>query len=277
MSLTAYDGMITRKGYKYLQEETIKRIDRFKDASFNSLAKHYAKLIIDHVDGIWNIKSSIRFDAINEKNILKEIEELDAPTLISYIFQASKILSKSNYVNDFTVHLNLQFELISNNDILIYPNILVEEHRNILLEYLDDWYCQNQTDPDKNISKEEWEERSRNWYDFNNYEYFHSSIQLFDPHSIFNNLNVKFRGEELFSKILNYIPSKQDRLNDKARHEILNYKIKDIDKDRVMYDYLQYERELKKENNSEIKNHIIANNLTVEYIDYEFIQNYSLK
>lgn len=32
MSLKAYNGMMTKKGFKYIQDETIKRIDKFKEA-----------------------------------------------------------------------------------------------------------------------------------------------------------------------------------------------------------------------------------------------------
>lgn len=114
MSLKAYDGMMTRNGLSYIQEEILKRFDRFEEASQNELAKYYAKDIILHVDEKCDIVNQISYSAINEseglKTEIKNIKIKDDTTLISYLFQAGKILSKGEFKNDFMVDLSLSID-----------------------------------------------------------------------------------------------------------------------------------------------------------------------
>ena len=44
MSLKAYNGMMSRKSIKYIQDELCIRLDRFKDVSENKLAATYADI-----------------------------------------------------------------------------------------------------------------------------------------------------------------------------------------------------------------------------------------
>jgi hypothetical protein len=138
MSLKAYNGMMSRKGIKYIQDEIIARLPKFKEASENKLAKEYAELFVNHVDGNISVKSEIEFDAINDSSLKEKINKIEikeATTILSYIFQASKILSEGYFVNDFMCHLNISLQVINNKKILIYPNIIVPEHKNIHLEF----------------------------------------------------------------------------------------------------------------------------------------------
>lgn len=270
MSLKAYNGMMTKKGFKYIQDETIKRIDKFKEVSKNKIAERYADLFVKYLDLDESIKSDLKFDAINEEDILSQIDKINSKNILSYIFQASKILSKSKYVNDFTVHLNLTIEEIENK-ILVYPNILVNEHKDILLEYLDDWYCQNQCDPDNRVSKDEWNERSKDWYAFNEISNYQCQIQLFKPDNIFKNLLNEFRGDDLINRILKFIPSKEKRIKDKAIHLILKeYQMNDV------FDYMKLKKELL-DNNEKIQNYIEEMKVDVVDINCDLIKELEFK
>ncbi|MFA5527826.1 MAG: hypothetical protein WC996_04360 [Peptostreptococcales bacterium] len=179
-------------------------------------------------------------------------------------------MSKSKYVNDFTVHLNLTIEEIENK-ILVYPNILVNEHKDILLEYLDDWYCQNQSDSDENVSKDEWNERSKDWYAFNEISNYLCQIQLFKPDEIFNNLLNDFRGDDLINRILKFIPSKEKRIKDKAIHLILKeYEMNDV------FDYLKLKKELLSDNRK-VQNYIDEMKVDVVDINYDLIKDLEFK
>jgi len=82
MSLRAYNGMMTKKGFKYIQDETIKRIDKFKDISKNKIAERYADLFVKYLDLDESIKSDLKFDAINEKDILSLIDKINSKNIL---------------------------------------------------------------------------------------------------------------------------------------------------------------------------------------------------
>lgn len=270
MSLKAYNGMMTKKGFKYIQDQTIKRIDKFKEASKDQIAERYADLYVKYLDLDDSIQTDLRFDAVNEKNILSQIDEINSKNILSYIFQTSKILSKSKYVNEFTVHLNLTIEEIENK-ILVYPNILVNEHKDILLEYLDDWYCQNQCDPDENVSEDEWNERNKDWYAFNEINNYLCQIQLFKPDDIFKSLMDEFRGDDLINRILKFIPSKEKRIKDKAIHLILKEnKMNDV------FNYFELRKKLLS-NNKKVQNYIDEMKVDVVDINYDLIKDLEFK
>jgi hypothetical protein len=279
MSLKAYDGMMSRKNIKYIQDEIIKRLDRFREASENHLAEKYAELFYQHVDKTISIIESVKFDAINEDHIKFQIDKIkigDETTILSYIYQASKILANSSYKNDFTVQLNIAMEAINNKKILIYPNILVNEHRPILLEFLEDWYCQNSTDPDENISKKQWEQRKRDWYDFNEKDGFKLKIQLFEPSHYGDSININFRGEELLNKILEYIPSDEKRLRKIAKNAILNNIEKEAREKGEKVSIWKVIDRLSAEDNTEIEDYIKTHNIVLTKIDKDFIENAKL-
>ena len=50
MSLKAYDGMMTRKGFLYFQEKVKENIPRFKESSIKQLAKTYAEIFVRYAD-----------------------------------------------------------------------------------------------------------------------------------------------------------------------------------------------------------------------------------
>lgn len=276
MSLKAYDGMMSRKGIKYIQDEIIARLPKFREASENKLAKEYAKLFVDKVDANISIKNQIEFDALNESDLkdkINKIEVIEDTTILSYIYQASKILSDDYFVNDFMCHLNISLQVINNKKILIYPNIIVPEHKNILLEFLEDWYCQNQCDPDESVNKRKWKQREKDWYNFDEVQGFSMKIKLFDPKNIFNSLNQNFRGEELINKILLHIPSDEKRIRRIARDAILIKKEEEFKVKGEKMPIWSIMGELAKEDNTEIQNYINSNDIKLFKIDAEYIGN----
>lgn len=278
MSIKAYDGMMTRNGLKYIQDEITKRLPLFKEASENKLAEEYIKLFVKYVDKKYDIKGMLEFDAINDPNALRDIKDIkidNDTTVLSYIYQASKILSKSNIINDFSVDLHITLDCI-NDKILIYPAINVKEHRTLLLEFLTDWYYQNQCDRDERVSEEEWAERSKEWWDFNETRGLSIKILLFDPSHFWNSLNNNFRGDELIDKMLQFIPDDSARIRSIAKDMV----IKNIDEELKASGedsrYWTVINRLTKEGNTEIQDYIDSNEIILTKIDKEFIKTKKL-
>lgn len=205
MSLKAYDGLMTTKDMRYVQDETIKRLDRFRALSAEKLFEEYADMVINFVDKNHTPEDIIKWSGFSSDAFTKEkankIKVTDDLSLLSLIYQLSKIHSESYFLNGFTVHLNITLE-ITDKRILIYPKTIVHKHRGIMLEYLDDWYAQNQCDSPDDVPEEEWEERCRNWYDFSEVQGFKLKMTLFDPHNPIESLNTQLRGDELIDGIL---------------------------------------------------------------------------
>jgi hypothetical protein len=273
MSLAAYDGMMSRKSIKYIQDEIVKRLDRFKEASKNELAKKYAELFVDHFDGGMDCVKNIGYDSHGDSEIQKKISEIitDEITVLSYIFQASKILAESSQRNDFTVHLNISLEAISNRKILVYPNILVQEHKKILLEFLEDWYCQNSSDPDKDVPRQQWKQREKDWNKFNEIQGFNMKILLFDPTHYWNGLNRLFRGDELITKILENIPSDEQRIRSIAKRRLIAKESKE-----TIESTWNISHRLSEEGNTEIDDYIKSHNIKLYNFDTDFILNAKL-
>lgn len=280
MSLKAYDGMMSRKNIKYIQDEIVKRLDRFRKASEDHITKRYGEIFIDYFDKGISIIKEIEFESINDaeaKDRISKIKIEDDTTILSYIFQASKILSEGYFVNDFMVHLNLSIQAINNRKILIYPNIIVKEHKAILLEFLEDWYCQNGSDADDDVKIKTWKQREKDWYNFDEVQGFSMKIQLFDPNHYWNSLVKNFRGKELIDGILKHIPSDEDRIRKIAKDIVINKKIEEStakDKKLSFYDVIKI---LEKDNNTEIDDYIKNNVIEITKIDADVITNTKLK
>lgn len=276
MSLKAYDGMMTRKGLAYIQKEILDRFSRFEEASQNALAKTYVDYIISHVDDNYNIIEHIKSCAINEsKSIKNEIDNInitDQTTLFSYLFQAGNILSTGQYKNDFMVELKLFVDCIDDK-ILINPSLNVKEHKDILLEFMTDWYCQNQSDQDESINDIEWKEREKDWYAFNEHRGFSINIMVFDPNHYWNNFNSFFRGDILYDKIIKYLPSDEKRKRKIAKMKIIDEKTKAVDKDDRMSKVWNIIGELSKKDNTEIDDYVRTHDIELINIDVDFLKN----
>lgn len=127
---------------------------------------------------------------------------------------------------------------VKGDKILVYPGIFVPEHRKILLSFLDDWYAQNQCDPDENVPESEWEERCKDWNNFSETRGFSMNITLFDSKHYWDNIIDFFRGDELINGILSEIPSDEDRKNSIWKTDFINEKMKEyLPENPEMYDY----------------------------------------
>lgn len=276
MSLKAYDGMMSRKSIKYIQDEIIKRLPIFREISENQLAKKYAELFVDYADNGHDIKQLFEFEGrrdVELKSKINEIEISDTTTVFSYIFQASKILSKGEYRNDFMVHLNMSLQAINNRKILIYPNIIVDKHKDILLEFLQDWYCQNQCDKDENVPNREWNQREKDWLKFDEIQGFNIKIKLFDPSDHWNSINGNFRGQEMRDKVLNFIPSDKDRIRKIARRLLLSKiekEAKEIGEEIQIWNVIN---RISNPDNTEIDDYIKSHNINLIKIDNDYLIN----
>ena len=283
MSLKAYDGMMTRKGFLYFQEKVKENIPRFKESSIKQLAKTYAEIFVRYADSNSSVQSQISFMTKTKKEEIeiKEVETKDV-TILSYIFQCAKILSKSEFVNDFVVHLNLSLEM-KVDKLLIYPSIFVPEHKKILLSFLEDWYAQNQCDPDENVPEHEWEDRCDDWNDFSETRGMSIKIIIFEPNHYWDNLVDFFRDKELINAILSEIPPDEERKKSIWKNNFINEKMKPfIPENAKTHDYtsayfkaIDYYRTTEGQN--EFKSFMIENPIELTKIDSYFISNEKIK
>lgn len=283
MSLKAYDGMMTRKGFLYFQEKLKENIPRFKEASIKQLAKTYAEIFVSYADSNSSVQSQISFMTKTKKEEIeiKEVETKDV-TILSYIFQCAKILSKSEFVNDFVVHLNLSLEM-KGDKLLVYPGIFVPEHKKILLSFLEDWYAQNQCDPDENVPENEWKERCDDWNDFSETRGMSIKTIIFEPNHFWDNLVDFFRGEELINAILSEIPTDEERKKSIWKSNFINEKMKPFipeaaktsDYSSAYFKAIDYYGTTEGQN--EFKSFMIENPIELTKIDSDFISNEKIK
>lgn len=213
MSLKAYDGMMTRKGFKFLQEALKDNLPKFRKAAVKKLFASYAEAATAFADGK-DIRRYFELQAINDSEArmrLKEIKIDEDTSLLSYMFQCANILDKSLYKNDFTTQLHLTIEQVGPR-LLVYPWINVPEHKKILLSFLEDWYAQNQSDPDDKVPAREWKQREKDWYKFNETKGYTAKIVLFDPEHYWNNLTDSLRGPELIKGITKSVMQADKRM-----------------------------------------------------------------
>jgi hypothetical protein len=279
MSLKAYDGMMTTKSMKFVQDEIHKRMDKFREASENKLLKKYVEMAVDYVDDDLNPNKFIELNKFSldddtEKK-LKDIKVKDDTTLLSLIYQISNICNQSYFVNGFMVHLNIDFEIIDDNKTLVMPNIFIEEHRKILLEFLTDWYAENQCDPPKNVPEAEYEQRIKDWYGFNEVDGFDFRIRLFKPDH-WENINKTLRGDKLIKGILNNLPTDEKRIRRIAIDKIIkeNREIKELsDYMNARYYYLKKEEGMKEFDEYIKKSNIQPTLITKELLIKPLLEN----
>jgi hypothetical protein len=224
MSLKAYEGLMTRKGLKYVQDETIKRIPKFREAGENQLLEKYTEMVLEFVDFGITAEHILKFNGFGlDRFTEKEYNEIkiDKDTeLISLIYQISRAASKSMFMNTFTVELNLSLEAKERRT-LVYPSISVPEYRDILREYLIDWYAQNQCDPPDDVAKSEWKIRCKDWLQFGEISGFQFRIRLFNPDN-YDSINTQLRENKLYDGIIAKIPINSIRQTTIAIRKILD-------------------------------------------------------
>lgn len=213
MSLKAYDGMMTRKGFGYLQESLKTHLPELRKASEDAIAEAIAELYVKYTDDpAYKTPKSLLVFETKDKRCEKELEEIEnSGNLLSLFYQFAKVLSRSEFVNSFTVHLTMNIEMREDR-LLIYPGIYVNSHKVILLKFLEDWYAQNQTDQPEDVPEDEWKLRCKDWWEFNETGGMKIQVRLFDPHHYADNIMNDFRGEKLIQAILEKIPSDEIRM-----------------------------------------------------------------
>lgn len=212
MSLKAYDGMMTRKGFPYIHEKIKENLPLFLECSKTKLAEVFAEVFIGYADTGMNPKTATLFCYYTkqEERELSEIKVEPDTTILSFLWQVAKIMSRSEFDNKFISHLTLTLEP-KGRKILVYPGIFVPGHKEILLSFLEDWYAQDQTDPPEDVPARQWEQRCNDWRDFNETRGMRIKIEIFDPTHYRDNLLEQIRGTQLIDKIFELIPSEDER------------------------------------------------------------------
>jgi hypothetical protein len=280
MSLKAYEGLMTRKGLKYVQDETIKRIPKFREAGENQLLEKYAEMVLEFIDFGITAEHILKFngfglDRFTEKEY-NEIKIEKDTDLISLIYQISRAASKSMFMNPFTVELNLSLEAKERRT-LIYPSISVPEYRDILREYLTDWYAQNQCDPPDDVAKSEWKIRCKDWLQFGEISGFQFRIRLFNPDN-YDSINTELREDKLYDGIIAKIPINSIRQTTIAIKRILDAeyaeKKENFDATKV-WEYIERRNYYRNDTAGELAvvQYILDNNIVVQPITKELLNS----
>ncbi|MFA5207493.1 MAG: hypothetical protein WC428_02435 [Candidatus Paceibacterota bacterium] len=282
MSLKAYEGLMTRKGLKYVQDETIKRIPKFRAAGENQLLEKYAEMVLEFVDyGIPAYKilefAGLSLDRFTQKEY-NEIKITADTSLISLIYQISRAASKSMFMNPFTVELNLSLEAKERRT-LVYPSISVPEYRGILREYLIDWYAQDQCDPPDDVSKSEWKTRCKDWWNFGEIKGFQFRIRLFNPDN-YDSINNELRGDALYDGIIAKIPINSKRQERIAIKNILKAEFENSEKKKEfdsseVWKYIERKRYYRNDTAGQLTviQYVVDNNIVVQPITKEILES----
>ena len=280
MSLKAYEGLMTRKGLKYVQDETIKRISKFREVGENQLLEKYAEMVLEFVDFGITAEHILKFNSFGlDRFTEKEYNEIkiDKDTeLISLIYQISRAASKSMFMNTFTVELNLSLEA-KERKTLVYPSISVPEYRDILREYLIDWYAQDQCDPPDDVAKREWKIRCKDWMQFGEIKGFQFRIRLFNPDN-YDSINTELRGDELYNGIISKIPINSVRQTTIAIKRILDAeyaeKKENFDATKV-WEYIERRNYYRNDTAGQLAviQYIVDNNIIVQPITKELLNS----
>ena len=276
MSLKAYDGMMTTKGFSYLQNKIKEHMDEFFEVSKEAMLNHYVSYIINFVD--YDIDLHDRFmSECNEVSIKREIESRSRydSTIIGTIMRNSKILGKSSMRNEASVDLILRIEDIGNK-LLVYPNTCVKEHKKILLKFLDDWYAQNQVDPDEDVPEDEWKERCKDWWEFNETNGFEMRIHIFDPDHYWNNFTNLLRNKtSVIDEVIKRLPTDEDRMLKKASKILFDERYNAAPKPTKFEVGLamKISKELHKDDKKILRDYIKTNPISVTKIDEEFLKS----
>ena len=281
MSLKAYEGLMTRKGLKYVQDETIKRIPKFREVGENQLLNKYAEMVLEFTD--YSIPAqqilkhgSFGLDRFTEKEY-NEIKIDKDTELISLIYQISRAASKSMFMNDFTVELNLSLEA-KEKKTLVYPSISVPEYRDILREYLIDWYAQNQCDPPDDVPKREWKIRCDDWWKFGEISGFQFRIRLFNPDN-YDSINTELREDKLYDGIISKIPINSIRQTKIAIKNIMKAEYAEKNKGlfdpKGVWEYIERERYYRNDTTGQLTviQYIVDNNIMVQPITKEILNS----
>ncbi len=282
MSLKAYEGLMTRKGLKYIQDETIKRIPKFRAAGENQLLEKYAEMVLEFVDYGVSAEQLLKHASFGlDRFTTKQYEEIKIEkdtTLISLIYQISRAASKSMFMNPFTVELNLTLEAKERRT-LVYPSISVPEYRDILQEYLINWYAQDQCDPPDDVAKSEWKTRCKDWWNFGEIKGFQFRIKLFNPDN-YDSINTELRGNALYDGIIAKIPINSKRQERIAIKNIMKAEFENSEKKKEfdsseVWKYIERERYYRNDTAGQLTiiQYVVDNNIVIQPITKEILES----
>lgn len=281
MSLKAYNGMMTRDDFTSLKKNIVSRIPRFKEKSLDALAKTFANIITRYVDENQTVSDLIKNIPVGEKTLTNELNKLIEVkekygttniSLIQFMFFISNIMSKGNIFNSFMCNMILNIEPIENK-ILVYPVTNVKGHMEILYEFLEDWYVQDQSDMDENVEEDEWKERVMDWNNFNEMDGLRIKMLLFDSNDFCTSLNNKFptfNRNDFMERILEKIPSEKERVKKVARNKLL-LKFKEKNEENCLATHLLF-LSSEKEGKESVDRYINEHNLTLPKITKETLK-----
>jgi hypothetical protein len=269
MSLKAYDGMMTRRGFTYLYEKIKENLPLFLEASEAHLTNAFAEAFVEYADKGVNPKSLLVFSHTTkeDKSALSEIKVEQDTTILSFLWQVSKVLTRSEFSNPFTSHLSLSVEPMGKK-ILVYPGIFVPKHREILLSFLEDWYAQNQTDPPEEVPARQWNQRCKDWLKFDEVRGIKMRIHVFDPNHYWDNLMEHLCGKGFTNKILECVPTDEKRKERIWKDKFIALKMEDSSLDRYWKAIDHYRSE---EGQKEFEEYKRNNPITLRKIDEGFI------
>jgi hypothetical protein len=282
MSLKAYEGLMTRKGLKYVQDETIKRIPKFRAAGENQLLEKYAEMVLEFVDHGVSAEQLLKHASFGlDRFTTKQYEEIKIEkdtTLISLIYQISRAASKSMFMNPFTVELNLTLEAKERRT-LVYPSISVPEYRDILREYLINWYAQDQCDPPDDVAKSEWKTRCKDWWNFGEIKGFQFRIKLFNPDN-YDSINTELRGNALYDGIIAKIPINSKRQERIAIKNIMKAEFENSEKKKEfdsseVWKYIERERYYRNDTAGQLTviQYVVDNDIVIQPITKEILES----
>jgi len=279
MSLKAYDGMMTRKGFSYLYDKIKENLPLFREASEKKLAETIGDIFVSDADSGISIKTSFSLSDCDRETDDK-VKALESENAYDYLIQAAHLLSKSIFINGFTVSLNLTIEP-KGDKILVYPGIAVNEHREILRSFLEDWYAQNSTDPPEDVPEEEWKERCDDWWGFNENREMRSTIKLFDPKEFSGNIIRDLGKDRLIDLVISSIPSDDERAKRIQKNQFISFimeRLKESDKEMDLNESTRYyfkaiDYIMSEEGKKEFDDYRINNPVSVVKIDRDYILN----
>lgn len=228
MSLKAYDGMMTRKGFEYIHDNIIAKIDEFRAIGEKYLSESYADCVVEFFDNNYSVIENLKFNTIHEKELEKDIDRIPENwPLVRVLQQGGIVLSGAKYVNPYFTQLSLNIEK-KDDKLLIYPNYgSVYGYKELLLTFLTDWYAQNQVDPPSDVSEKEWKERCADWWGYGDTQIVRITITVFESLGYgFKSLNRTFKDEQMIKGILDCLPSEEDRIFKKAQRQMISLKMK---------------------------------------------------
>lgn len=273
MSTKIYDGC-------YINTTSLKEINKFLNKLKNQLGQKREELIYNKIISLFTNTYDKLTLAKNEEDKNKIIDFLFKDKKIditdTLMFKIDEYVCKEYFDIYKTMNRNPSFDFGFSISLIPFKNktLIIPYYDNIELrdiffsfeEIIDYSYWNNTDKPDK-ITNREWNKRKNNWDEALGSNTVSSVSLNFEP---FNNNMWYFLkyNDDSYNKLLNIIPSFEDRVSKISKNNIINKKCKELkdlqkNEDGLGYyydtmDYIQTEEGLK---DIENEKNIIRNNI----------------